>query len=490
MKRLIYFDKQFLREPDFTDEQAYHLGMRRRLNAVLHTSGVADGLDVVRKSDSEITVASGIAIDTAGREIVLDADQTLDLGTQLQPNAKVVVAIAYTETPDPAGEDEGGSSRMTEAAEITVAAAAPKGSVVLATFTATGDRKIPTTALGGDARQIASAKLAPATVGAKELGRGAVTSDALGQKAVTDAALADGAVKRPALGAGIITEAHLDPALAGRITSTAAVEALAASQQRLTRALHTPGIVEGLTVVKDDSLSKQTVTISPGVAIDALGRELVLTEPTQRSTAHDGTYSIGIFRNATGVAEIYADRQAPAPEANVVLLARYKTLCTNPGPRSQMCVVPGNVGDEFDGGVRVMAGARVTRIPGGAGRANAAWRVTQVCDQQYPNNTVEKLPEWPFTSTGGTLLLFASGSGTSAIPNNTIGMHIIIDDVARATATVYVKVPDQRQAFVVNGLVVTDVPAGTHKAAISRRDTNTLMNSTDRVTLTILELPF
>jgi hypothetical protein len=33
VKRLHYFDHQFLVEADFTDEQAYHVGMRRRLTA-------------------------------------------------------------------------------------------------------------------------------------------------------------------------------------------------------------------------------------------------------------------------------------------------------------------------------------------------------------------------------------------------------------------------------------------------------------------------
>lgn len=40
VKRLNYYDHQFLRAPDFTDEQHYHLGMRRLHNSSLHTWGI------------------------------------------------------------------------------------------------------------------------------------------------------------------------------------------------------------------------------------------------------------------------------------------------------------------------------------------------------------------------------------------------------------------------------------------------------------------
>ena len=43
IKRLRYFDNQFLVEADFTDEQKYHLEMRRRLNRALHSFGIAAG---------------------------------------------------------------------------------------------------------------------------------------------------------------------------------------------------------------------------------------------------------------------------------------------------------------------------------------------------------------------------------------------------------------------------------------------------------------
>ena len=41
VKRLHYFDHQFLRADDFADEQSYHLTLRRLHNQLLHSWGIA-----------------------------------------------------------------------------------------------------------------------------------------------------------------------------------------------------------------------------------------------------------------------------------------------------------------------------------------------------------------------------------------------------------------------------------------------------------------
>ena len=69
IKRLHYFDHQFLREDDFTDEQEYHMGMTRLHNRLLHTWGIADGLEVEFETGaSAVTVRSGTAVDSQGRQ--------------------------------------------------------------------------------------------------------------------------------------------------------------------------------------------------------------------------------------------------------------------------------------------------------------------------------------------------------------------------------------------------------------------------------------
>src|SRR5262249_157293 len=94
-----YFDQQFLVDSDFTDEQSYHVAMRRRINKAFHSFGITDGLQVVRSGSRQVTVKAGGAIDRDGREAVLDADQTLNLSnaSQFPAGATVFVTIAYTE---------------------------------------------------------------------------------------------------------------------------------------------------------------------------------------------------------------------------------------------------------------------------------------------------------------------------------------------------------------------------------------------------------
>src|SRR5262245_14762314 len=74
IKRLHYLDHQFLVEKDFTDEQTYHVTMRRRLNQRLYTAGIVDGLEVSKSGDTEVTVSPGAAIDSLGREMFLEPE--------------------------------------------------------------------------------------------------------------------------------------------------------------------------------------------------------------------------------------------------------------------------------------------------------------------------------------------------------------------------------------------------------------------------------
>ena len=68
--RVQYFNQQFLRTQDFTDEQAYHLEMRRRHNIAHHGWGIVQGLRILLEEDG-LFVQPGIAVDGYGRELVL-----------------------------------------------------------------------------------------------------------------------------------------------------------------------------------------------------------------------------------------------------------------------------------------------------------------------------------------------------------------------------------------------------------------------------------
>src|SRR6266699_759122 len=74
--RVHYYDGQFLRTQDFTDEQAYHVGLRRRHNIANHNWGIVSGLEVVL-AEGNFYVQPGMAVDGYGRELILAQKQTL-----------------------------------------------------------------------------------------------------------------------------------------------------------------------------------------------------------------------------------------------------------------------------------------------------------------------------------------------------------------------------------------------------------------------------
>ena len=82
-QRLRYFDGEYLRSYDFTDEQSYHIEMRRLMNLKLHLHGIVYGLEIVEDQDSVpggpyfFSIARGMAIDQTGREIVVLAPYSL-----------------------------------------------------------------------------------------------------------------------------------------------------------------------------------------------------------------------------------------------------------------------------------------------------------------------------------------------------------------------------------------------------------------------------
>lgn len=121
VKRLNYFDKQFLREQDFIDEQNYHIQRQRDHNRLMHTPGIAQGLEIPDPpaGSTRVTVNAGIADDHQGREIVLANNQEINLES-LPDNQSVYIAIAYAEQETDPKNEAGvtGNTRWTEAPAI------------------------------------------------------------------------------------------------------------------------------------------------------------------------------------------------------------------------------------------------------------------------------------------------------------------------------------------------------------------------------------
>lgn len=80
IKRLSYYEKQFLGARDFQDEQAYHIEMRRRHLIAHHSWGTVVGLDIKQDTNSKVwSVQPGLAVDGFGREIVVSDAEPLDI---------------------------------------------------------------------------------------------------------------------------------------------------------------------------------------------------------------------------------------------------------------------------------------------------------------------------------------------------------------------------------------------------------------------------
>jgi microcystin-dependent protein len=155
IKRLNYYNSQFLKEDDFRDEQLYHQQMRYFHNRALHTWGIVSGLEVKAVSGGgRVNVTAGSAIDRLGREIVLPAQSDAVALDAFAANARVYITIKYAEVFDPADKDPSNKgtestatlyTRTAERPELRAATAAPPADapeVVLAVVVLDKDKAI------------------------------------------------------------------------------------------------------------------------------------------------------------------------------------------------------------------------------------------------------------------------------------------------------------------------------------------------------------
>lgn len=100
-----YFYGKLLSVEDFNFEQKYLNDKRRLVNRLVHGIGVVCGLNVVRIDDLTISVESGLAFDSTGREIVVDMPVTkklsmlngYDAALSSGSNAYVYLCLEYSE---------------------------------------------------------------------------------------------------------------------------------------------------------------------------------------------------------------------------------------------------------------------------------------------------------------------------------------------------------------------------------------------------------
>jgi hypothetical protein len=182
IKRLNYFNHQFLVDTDFRDEQHYHIEMRRRHNRFMHGWGVAEGLLVEQSDQRQILVTPGMAIDMDGREIVLLEPKTLTVAP-LEKAGHVFAVVSYREE----GADQQGATgvmpnftRMAELASISITHHPPHDGTAIALARIYLD----------DAGLIKDIDLSVRHDATLQLRPGIVTTEALADDAVTTPKLA------------------------------------------------------------------------------------------------------------------------------------------------------------------------------------------------------------------------------------------------------------------------------------------------------------
>lgn len=143
LKRLRYYNNQFLTEKDFIDDQAANLSHERAQLRALCAPGVWEGLVVSYAGGTAApSVAAGIAADDQGRLIVLGAAASGPTPATLG-NGNFVLSIAYNEVATDMSTNTGGAAgiadntRFTSQPQLaaTAANAVPASAVVLGSFT-------------------------------------------------------------------------------------------------------------------------------------------------------------------------------------------------------------------------------------------------------------------------------------------------------------------------------------------------------------------
>lgn len=181
-KRPQYFRGQLLDENDFRAEQDYHRNARLLHNLRFHSWGVVYGLAVSRDSDVQLSVAPGLAVDSLGREVILEEAAVIDV-TEFGPNRTVFLTFSCDEkTEEPRRSDYGeGLARAVEYSVVSASTTAGAGaSVTLASVHLDANSKIVAGSISYSQTTYATSVLAPGSVGYRELADGSITQAKLG----------------------------------------------------------------------------------------------------------------------------------------------------------------------------------------------------------------------------------------------------------------------------------------------------------------------
>ncbi len=147
--------------------------------------------------------------------------------------------------------------------------------------------------------------------------------------------------------------------------------------------------------------------------------------------------------------------------------------------------VGGNIGIGNASPTALLDIANVTKFGADGSISTPRWNVSEPI-----NNSIAGLPiVVPFTTGGGSLLLFVSGSGFSNAGAQVIGVQILIDGIFHGVAQVFTNEALSHKSFTANATLVKGILAGAHTLTLTAMP-NTVTDFNDFFSVTILELPF
>ncbi|HSN77446.1 MAG TPA: hypothetical protein VL334_20435 [Anaerolineae bacterium] len=477
IKRLNYFNSQFLVERDFNDEQAYHLGMRRRLNRSLHTFGVADGGLVVTKTGSkEVSVGAGMAIDKDGREIVLLDPAVVPLNA-FAANADVFLSIQYRDVQDPVDHYTAGGVenyiRWTERPDVKASTIQPPtdGSVIpLARVHLDANGDVTTT--DQSIRPVASSKIDPGS----SLQVNSLTASSL---QVNSLAVSGNASFGGRLGVGTTTPRY-PLSVGGNLANTklaiwdggANGVAFGLGAQNGQFRLHLNQQSDRFSFLNGANGSEVATITGDGNA--GLG----VSNPTRKLeiAGSDGNL-LWVGASTGSSANIELSGHVQLRESGSDNLAYFQARDDSSNRDIGL-----RLRTQKAGPTAPSITEAVTITPNG-NISNPNWSIRQL-------QGMDSLPPQglPFEKGHGTLVIFASGSGFASNPSM-IGMRVLIDDSEVGRAQCFTNEPLSHKSFVANAIVVRDIEAGPHRLRLELLPP-TGADANDRYSVTIMELPF
>ncbi len=485
-KRLNVFDHQFLRAADFQVQLAYDRDRRQRILSGLFTPGVVEGLTVaVSSAGGSLTISPGTAIDANGNEIVLLAAQTVS--PLPADNNSAMLYIAYSEAPSDPSTDPGitGNTRITETPQLALVPpqTQPANAILLAKVSADGTGKITidtSNALLSGALRLNPNEILPVASLFANTSVGVGTSNPYTQLEVRKDAAG-------ALGPSITLINGAGSAGAGGSLDFDGYDPGAGNPP----AARIQSLDDGNFSAHLAFLSKQqggaAKPLTEWMRVTSTGSVGVGTQAPHSSLEVQGSGATAAvtLTNATGGAGAVA-----ALDFNTFLPLSTGTY--NPSARIA-AIDDGGWLNDIVFMMNKPGGANKTlvenlRITSDGHIKSPMWNVTQVFNEHAGPVPATGI-SGPFTSGGGKLLIFASGSGFAIPPSGgMIGIQVLIDGAVQGAAQSFTNEVNSHKSFVANALVISGIAAGSHTLAVLPA-AGTTIDQNDRISVTVLELP-